>query len=48
MEYVTILALDFGHGQCSMAQLKADRTIKDWVFDDEAYTIPTAIRYEGN
>lgn len=47
-EDVTILALDFGHGQCSMAQLKADRTIKDWVFDDEAYTIPTAIRYEGN
>ncbi len=47
-EDVIILALDFGHGQCSMAQLKADRTIKDWVFDDEAYTIPTAIRYEGN
>lgn len=47
---VVILALDFGHGQCSICNVDkggVSSQNKDLVFDNENLIIPTAIRYEG-
>lgn len=51
LEDVVILALDFGHGQCSICNVDkggVGSQNKDLVFDNENLIIPTAIRYEGD